>query len=113
MAVEQYNQTLIVAVRQVADELAQVQGLDRQRAQQAQTLRATQQAFELALQRYGAGLSNHLELLIAQQRLLTERNANVQLAAARLEALVRLIQALGGGYREPAVDATQAGGTHG
>jgi outer membrane protein TolC len=64
-AVEAWNATLLRALREVADEVATLQALDRQQQAQAQATAAAEAAFALALQRYQAGLGNFLTVLSA------------------------------------------------
>ncbi len=97
-AIESYNSSLIDAVRDVADQVASSQSIARQAAQQGQTEAAVQAAYDLAVQRYNAGISNYLQVLAAETALLNQRKLGVDLAARALDANVALIRALGGGY---------------
>jgi NodT family efflux transporter outer membrane factor (OMF) lipoprotein len=54
-AVEQYNQTLIDAVKDVADQITSLQAAQKQRANQQEALAKTSQAYEVAVARYQAG----------------------------------------------------------
>lgn len=97
-AVETYNATLVEALRQVADPVATLAALERQQAQQAQALSAAQNALDLALQRYRAGLGGYLSVLAAETNVLAQRRTSTDLKARGLDARVQLIHALGGGY---------------
>lgn len=107
-AIDAYNATLLRALREVADELASLQSLERQRRAQGEATRAADAAFELALQRYGAGLGNFLTVLTAQTNVLTQRRSSTDLKARHLAAEVMLARALGGGYQ--ADDDSKIGG---
>jgi NodT family efflux transporter outer membrane factor (OMF) lipoprotein len=100
-AVEQYNQTLLDALRQVADQIAGVRAVKQQLAQQAVALAAADDAHRLTLDRYRAGLTNYLDVLVNEERLLTERMNQVRLQGRNLALAVDMIRALGGGYRVP------------
>jgi len=52
----------------------------------------------LANIRYVAGLSSYVEVLDAEQLLYPEENTLAQMQVARLDALVALYRALGGGW---------------
>ncbi|HMA32330.1 MAG TPA: efflux transporter outer membrane subunit [Casimicrobiaceae bacterium] len=98
-AVEQYNQTLVDALRDVVDQLASFRSVEAQRRQQAQALAAAREAYDLALMRYREGLGDYLQVLFAEQPLLAQQGLDVDLRARELALSVNLIRALGGGYR--------------
>ena len=101
VAVEQYNQTLADAMRDVVDQLASFRSVDAQRAQQQQALATTREAYELALLRYREGLGNYLQVLSAEQPLLDQQSLDADLRARELELSINLVRALGGGYEPP------------
>ncbi|MEZ5706528.1 MAG: efflux transporter outer membrane subunit [Burkholderiaceae bacterium] len=97
-AVGAYNGVVIDAVRDTADQLASLQSIDRQRAQQQQAQSAAESAYAFARQRYAAGLSGYLTLLNAENAVLAQRRQAVDLQSRALAAQVGLVRALGGGY---------------
>ena len=97
-AVEAYNQTLVDALRDVASQLVYIQWLAERNTQQAQALKAAQQAYGLSLQRYRAGVGNYLQVLATQLQLLNQQRAQIDLDARSLELDMQLARALGGGY---------------
>lgn len=103
-AVDGYNDALLQALREVADEVSSLQSLERQQAEQVKALAAAESAFDLALQRYRAGLGNFLVVLTAEGNVIAQRRASVELKARHLAGEVALTRALGGGYR-PGADA--------
>jgi NodT family efflux transporter outer membrane factor (OMF) lipoprotein len=102
-AVESYNATVIDAVREVADQVASGQSITRQQAEQKQAQEAAESAYEIAVQRYKAGLGNYLNVLTAENAVLAQRRLAVDLAARELDTQVNLIRALGGGWKADAV----------
>lgn len=97
-AVESYNSAVITAVREVADQITSAQAITRQQTEQAAAAQAAQDAYDIALQRYRAGLGNYLTVLNAESTVLTQRRLAVDLGARALDTQVALIHALGGGY---------------
>jgi NodT family efflux transporter outer membrane factor (OMF) lipoprotein len=102
-AIESYNAAVIDAVRDAADQIASVQSIARQQQQQAQATLAAEQAYDLAVQRYRAGLGTYLVVLNVETNVLTQRSGAADLKARALDAQVALARALGGGY-VPAAD---------
>jgi NodT family efflux transporter outer membrane factor (OMF) lipoprotein len=98
-AVEGYNATLLRALREVADELSSLRAIEQQQRAQAQALASAEAAFDLALQRYRAGLGNYLVVLSAETNVLAQRRVAADLKARHLGTEVALSRALGGGYR--------------
>ena len=112
IAVEQYNQTLADAMRDVVDQLASLRSVAEQRAQQQAALATAREAYELALLRYREGLGNYLQVLSAEQPLLAQQTLDVDLRAREVELDIHLVRALGGGY-EPAAAMAGIGSTEG
>jgi len=97
-AVEQYNQTLIDALTQVADQVTSLRAVQRQLGDQANALAAAEDAYRLTLDRYRAGLTSYLDVLVNEERLLGERLNRVRLQGRSLALAVAMVRALGGGY---------------
>ena len=97
-AVEQYNQALVDALRQVADQVTAVRAVQQQLTDQANALAAAEDAYRLTLDRYRAGLTSYLDVLVNEERLLAERLNRVRLQGRSLSLAVDTIRALGGGY---------------
>ena len=97
-AVESYNAAVIDAVRDVADQVASSQAIGRQQTEQRAAQDAAEGAYEIAVQRYKAGLGNYLNVLTAETSVLSQRRLAVDLTARALDTQVALIRALGGGY---------------
>ncbi|MEO8123589.1 MAG: efflux transporter outer membrane subunit [Burkholderiales bacterium] len=97
-AVDSYNAALIEAVRDVADQIASVQSIVRQHTKQVESQARSEQAYDLALQRFSAGLGTYLTVLSAEVNVLAQRRLGVDLKARELDSQVALARALGGGY---------------
>ena len=103
LAVSTYNQAVIEAVHDLADAVTSIHGLAQTTVEQTRTRVATDEAYNLAVVRYRAGLGNYLTVLTAQTQQLVQDRLNVDLAARAFDLDVNLARALGGGY----VDASQ------
>ncbi len=104
-AVESYNAALLDAVRDVADQLASQQSIARQQTEQRAAQTAAEAAYDIAVQRYKAGLGNYLNVLSAETAVLAQRRLQVDLAARALDTQVALVRSLGGGYTAPATES--------
>ncbi len=100
VAVARYEQAIQVAFREVADALVARDTLDEQVVAQERLRAAQARRFELADQRYRAGVSSHLELLDAERSLFDAERALIQARQLRLANAVDLYRALGGGGLE-------------
>jgi outer membrane protein, multidrug efflux system len=97
-ALAQYEQTILVAFREVDDALVGVSTAREQAAAQEKQVSALRSALHLANLRYKGGLANYLDVLIAQRSLF---DAELSLAATHrlhLVSVVQLYKALGGGW---------------
>jgi NodT family efflux transporter outer membrane factor (OMF) lipoprotein len=106
-AVDSYNANVVDAVRDAADQLGSLQSIERQRREQTQAQAAAESAYDLAMQRYRAGLGTYLTVLTAETNVLAQRRLTADLDARALDTQVALVRALGGGY---AADSSPAAG---
>ncbi len=97
LAVADYDQKLVTAVREVTDALQSAHSLDTRIDSTRSARSAAQSAFDLARTRYRAGIGTRLDVLAAQKPLLQLDQQLATLRAQRLTAAVDLDQALGGG----------------
>lgn len=98
VAIDAYNTALLRALREVADEVTSLQSIEKQQRAQADALAAAESAYDLALQRYRAGLGNFLVVLTAQTNVIAQRRAASDLKARHLGSEVALARSLGGGF---------------
>lgn len=99
-AVASYNSTLLDALRDVADQLTTLQSLETQMERQQATLASAERAYDLALQRYRADISDRLNVLNVESNLIAQRRTAIDLQGRWIDARIRLINALGGGFAE-------------
>jgi len=98
-AVAHYNQTLVRAVNEVADQVLAQRSLAEQLAQQQRARDAASEAWQLAEQRYRAGVGSYLDALSVRQQLLIAEQALAALQAQRIQDGLQLVKALGGGFQ--------------
>jgi multidrug efflux system outer membrane protein len=104
--IAEYNQTIVEAVRDVAQSGAQLQGLEQQLTQQAAATSSARAQLASAQARLDHGLANNGSVLNARLALLRQQDADLYLQQIQLLAEVALTNALGGGYHEQAPLAT-------
>ena len=98
--VVQYEQAIQSGFREVADALAGRATLDSQLAADAALVQASSESFRLANMRFTGGVDNYLGVLDSQRLLYTAQQSLVSVKLARLQNLVTLYKALGGGWYE-------------
>jgi multidrug efflux system outer membrane protein len=98
-ALAQYQKAALNGYREVADSLVTIQKLAEVRTEQEKGVIALRDAGTLARDRYDSGLSNYLEILIADQNLFQQELALAETRGAELQALAQFYRALGGGWQ--------------
>src|SRR6185436_9497430 len=94
----QYEQSVLVALREASDALVGVRTARDQVAAQQTQAQALRRAFQLAELRYRTGIANYLEVLEAQRSLFDAELALSQAQLRQLSAAVELYRALGGSW---------------
>ena len=97
-SVASYRQTVLAGFRQVEDELSSLRILADQAAAEAEAVAAAQQAVQILLNEYQAGIVAYTGVITAQATALADQQQAVAIQASRLIAAVTLIEALGGGW---------------
>lgn len=93
-----YRGQVLVALKEVEDELAALSLLSQQAQAQTRAVTAAERATSLSGTRYRNGLVSQLELLDAQRSELRNRRAALQVRSAQFQSTIGLIRALGGGW---------------
>ena len=110
IAVETYNGAVVEAIHDAADQLASLRSIEKQQREEVESLAAAESAYDLAQQRFRAGLATYLTVLTTESTVLNERRQDADLKARALDVRIALIRALGGGYTpEPALHTARAG----
>ncbi len=115
-----YRSAVLSAFSDVHVALGQVATLRRQESLYGTQVREAETAFSLSQSQYQAGAVDLMTVLDAQRTLFSARDSLSQARLARLQAVVSLYKALGGGWSaedvagvKPAVPAASAAGTTG
>jgi multidrug efflux system outer membrane protein len=95
-----YHKAVLSALANVEDALIAVQQTTAQVERQQQAASTAQRAYAFAQKQMRAGTINVLTLLNTEIALFSARDALAQAKYARLQALVSLYQALGGGWQQ-------------
>lgn len=98
-AVATYDSTVTQALQDVANAATSQRALSAQLDRSADATEAARQAWQIARNRYEGGLSNYLDVLSAEDTLLSSLRTLTDLQSRAFSLDVALIRALGGGYR--------------
>jgi NodT family efflux transporter outer membrane factor (OMF) lipoprotein len=97
-SVATYRQTLLVALQEVADNLAALEVLANEAKQEDVAVESAQHSVALSLTRYRGGLTSYLEVVTAQSLALSDERTAVDILTRRMAASVLLAKAIGGGW---------------
>jgi multidrug efflux system outer membrane protein len=104
-----YREQILVAFRDVEDQLSALHLLDGQARAETQAVASASRATALSRARYRNGLISQLELLDAQRNELRSRRMETQVRALSFQATVRLVRALGGAWDEGLAQTAEPG----
>ncbi|MBC8752301.1 MULTISPECIES: MdtP family multidrug efflux transporter outer membrane subunit [Paraburkholderia] len=105
LLIEQYNQAVLNAVRDVAQTGSSLQALDAETGLQQQRIESVAFARDSVEAHYQRGLTSRLAALQARQPVIAEQMTLLTLNAQMLGQEIALTKALGGGYRaDPPVE---------
>jgi NodT family efflux transporter outer membrane factor (OMF) lipoprotein len=110
-AAARYRATVLSAFQEVADNLALLELLQQEDAQQSQAARAAERALELATNRYTEGAVSYLDVVVAQTVALQAERAALGVQTRELTASVGLVRGLGGGWTSGELPSAAAAGT--
>ncbi len=96
--VASYRQTVLGAFQQVEDGLAEVRILSQQIQQQEVAAQSAQKFVDLETSRYETGVDPYIDVVTAQETLLSDQQTLTTLRTQAMTASVSLIEALGGGW---------------
>ena len=97
-AVANYRQTVLTSFQAVEDQLSSLRILTQEIGEQQTAINSSQRYLDLALIRFKTGVDSYLNVITAQNSLLSNREAQVSSELRRISASVQLVLALGGGW---------------
>jgi multidrug efflux system outer membrane protein len=107
--VAQYRQQVLVAFREVEDNLADLRLLDDQMREQNDAVDASQRAAHLSRTQYTEGAVSYLDVIDGERQVLLSQLQASHLAGTQAVATVNLIRALGGGWGDVTAADTAVG----
>jgi multidrug efflux system outer membrane protein len=93
-----YEQTVIGAVREVADALVSLSRLREERARDEQQVTSLRGAVDISLSQFHGGTATYLDVVSAQENEFAAELSLAQLEGQQLSQFVQLYRALGGGW---------------
>ncbi len=106
-AAARYDQTLLGALREVADTLESKRALTARLGTARTAAQSAAEAARLMQQRQAEGVANLLQALTAEDNALSSQRALAELEARSFLLDVTLVRALGGGFAAPSSDREQ------
>jgi outer membrane protein, multidrug efflux system len=107
-AVASYRQTVLTAMEEVENGITGLSSLERAGMQASASVRSAQRAYDIANDRYKGGVDTYLDVITAQQTLLTNQRQAVQIQGQQFATAVFLVKALGGGWQSQAPQSPSA-----
>ncbi|NHN88574.1 efflux transporter outer membrane subunit [Acetobacter conturbans] len=95
---DRYRSTVLSAFQEVEDNLTRMNRLRTETGQQEHAVNAALRTQKMTMELYTGGLTNYLDVVVAQQAALVARVGLVQVETRQRQAVVELIRALGGGW---------------
>lgn len=105
--VANYRQTVLGAFQEVQDSVTGLGVLSEAQQSQQRAIDSAQRTLNISTSRYTGGLVNYLDVVTAQQNLLTNEQELAVIQGQRLVTSVLLIKALGGGWDASSLAAVQ------
>jgi outer membrane protein TolC len=102
-----YRQTVLMAFQEVQDEITGLIVLIQAQQAQQQAVDAARKTLDISTSRYTGGLVSYLDVVTAQQNLLTDEQQLAVIQGQRLVSSVLLVKALGGGWDASSLAAVQ------
>jgi outer membrane protein, multidrug efflux system len=97
-AVASYRQTVLTAMEEVENGITGLSSLERAARQANASVESAQRAFDIASERYKGGVDTYLDVITAEQILLTNQRQAAQIQGQQFATAVFLVKALGGGW---------------
>ena len=96
---DSYNGTLVDAIHDVADQISSTQSVERQQREQVAAQESAEAAYDLATQRYRAGIGGYITVLNAETNVIAQRRLTTDLRARAIDSADAAVRSLGGRLR--------------
>jgi len=106
-SVANYRETVLGVFREVQDDVSGLGILSEAQRSQQKAVDAARRTLEISTDRYTGGLVSYLDVVTAQQNLLTSEQEMAVIQGQRLVTSVLLVKALGGGWDASSLAAAQ------
>ena len=103
--VADYRESALLAFQQVEDALSGLNALAVASDAQARAVADADRSLSLANARYTGGVVTYLDVITAQEQVLTSERLATQIQGQRLVTAVLLVKALGGGWDSSSIAA--------
>ncbi|CAB3763938.1 efflux transporter outer membrane subunit [Paraburkholderia humisilvae] len=107
-AAGQYNQAIVNALKQISDQVVRIRSLETQANEAQRAVDIATKNYQLARVGYQRGLTDYVNVLIAQTQQLRAQEGVARVQADRLSARATLVVVLGGGLSDPADGPAEA-----
>jgi outer membrane protein TolC len=98
-AVYDYEQTILTAYIEVANQMSNISNLDQSYNLQAQQVQALTQSTDISIQLFKSARADYMEVLLTQRDALESKFELIETKKQQLNAVVNMYQALGGGWK--------------
>lgn len=98
-AVYDYEQTILTAYIEVANQMSNISNLDQSYNLQAQQVQALAQSTDISIQLFKSARADYMEVLLTQRDALESKFELIETKKQQLNAVVNMYQALGGGWK--------------
>jgi len=98
LAISQYNEMVLNAVKEVLDGISVLCNLEKQYNNVHDSFNQQNQVYQLTARKMSNNLSSGLDTLSAEANVLVARDQELAILGKKIDAMLDLIKALGGGY---------------
>jgi len=103
-AVYAYERTILAAYNEVANQIAMIENLDKSFALRSQEVEQLTQSITISSGLFTSARADYMEVLLTRRDALNAQMELIETKQQRMNAMVNLYRALGGGWRGPAAE---------
>lgn len=98
-AVYDYEQTILTAYIEVANQLSNINNLEQSYSLQSQQVRTLNESTDISIQLFKSARADYMEVMLTQRDALESKFELIETKKQQMNAVVNMYQALGGGWR--------------